>query len=221
MHHEWKPPAWLDRGQAAGSHPVPIVSRSFPTTFDRRDWEARCTAWAASDRKNHDALGPYAELAEPCGRFVVLWRDQPGYGWPEARVALALQEDGFTCWTGVQLFPRAMRKVTSALLKRNTDQVEGLLRETRRPVPREFLARFDPSSLPLRNPDLVCFNKTSGEWRFIEAKGEKDRINKGQANALAFLHDLTGAHVEIQRLWPQGRDWRTHDPVVGSYRLTR
>lgn len=98
--------ARFEAGPAQGEFVIPLVVQPYDEQFGRTDWECRARAWGAK-RDDPTLLGPYADLADPGEKqFIVLWRDQPGYGWPEATVALAMKKAGFTCWTGVQFFPR-------------------------------------------------------------------------------------------------------------------
>lgn len=172
------------------------------------EWKACQKAWRVRGRVSGASLGEYAGLARN-GRMHSFETEHTAYGWPEARVALLLEEAGWECWTGVQLFPVGGRPVNSPTKKRITDQVEALLTRCGLPIPREFsrLVDFAP-----KNPDLVCFHPKRRAWRFCEVKRD-ERVQPEQINALALLHLLTRAEVAVARLVPEGaaRGKRTHE----------
>lgn len=70
----------------------------------------------------------------------------------------------------------------------------------------------------MKNPDIVCRHRTLGTWRFIEVKRD-ETVPQAQVNALALLHELTGAEVEIRRLIP--RDRKRPGPRTGERALCR
>lgn len=169
-------------------------------------WSDRLTKWCASGRADLACLGPFASLAKK--ERIICFNGAPRrHGFAEALVASRLENEGYRCWTGVQLFPWDGRAVRAADRRRNTEEVEGLLRDAHIPLPRTFLARLDEQRERhgrMKNPDLVCYHAGRGAWRFIEVK-RNERVLPGQVNALAFLHVLTGAEVAIIRLWPESR----------------
>jgi len=218
MANVWIPPAWLDGGEGRGEHKIPLVPQPYDEQLDRAGWKARCVAWAASGRQDARLLDPYQDLADPTEKkFIVLWRDQPGYGWPEDTVSLAMMKDGYTCWTGVQFFTRHGKPTTAPLQKRVTTQALTLLQQSGHRLPRDYYRRLTARET-MRNPDLVCYHPTRKQWRFIEDK-HTDRIDQRKLNSLAFLHAITGATVEVRQLVAGGRSLSKSVAGVGQYRL--
>lgn len=119
-----------------------------------------------------------------------------------------MESQDFKCWTGVQLFPWDGRRVRAADRKRNTDEVVRLLVSDGHQLPRDFLTRL-AANPRMKNPDIVCRHRALKTWRFIEVKREEP-VRQAQLNALAFLHELTGADVEIRRLIPRERRMPRH-----------
>ncbi|BCS32689.1 hypothetical protein TBR22_A19110 [Luteitalea sp. TBR-22] len=214
----WTPPSWRDEGPGSGQHDIPLVAHPYSELQTREFWIACCTEWHERGRTDAEILGAWKRLADPEERkFIVLWGDQPEYGWPEATVAMAMIDEGFTCWTGVQFFPRNGGIVGSERQARVTAQALALFHDSGHRLPPDYYRRLNAKQ-EMRNPDLVCFNPKTREWRFIECK-HKDRIDPKQLNALAFLHDLTGARVEVRRVVRPGGKVKKSVAGTGRYRL--
>jgi hypothetical protein len=172
------------------------------------EWKRMRQRWIAGGFAEPSALGPFASLAEG-GRIHSFRTEQPSFGYPEALTATALERDGWTCWTAVQLFPFHGRQVKAEAKRRVTEEVEALLAKAGVPVPARF--RTNVNFVP-KNPDLVCYHATRVAWRFAEVKRDEP-VHQAQLDTLAYLHWLTGAEVAIVRVVPEGarRDERSHE----------
>lgn len=196
-----KAPRWVTQGGTL-SYDVPVNTEHYdPAEVD--EWQTLMASWHADIVSESTARpGRFEKLAR-CGRLISFNAAHRTHGFAEALVALGMEARGFTCWTGVQLFPWDGRQVRAADRKRNTDEVEDLLRADGHLLPRDFLSRLEANPR-MKNPDIVCRHRKHGTWRFIEVKRDESVLH-AQVNALAFLHGLIGADVEIRRLIPRER----------------
>lgn len=129
-----------------------------------------------------------------------------------------MNAQAFTCWTGVQFFPRFGWQVNSPLLKASTEAVFALMNECGIEFPVNYYHRLNASKT-MRNPDVVCFHPERKEWRFIEVK-YKDAIDPRQLNALAFLRAVTGGHIEVRRVVPTATVLQSQVAGTGRFRVT-
>lgn len=171
-----------------------------------RDWSGWANHWELWDLFSS---GRYHFAHPRDGGSSNFRQGRHPYGWPECVAALDLQKQGFTCWTGVHLFGRP---TNSPQRRANTEDVERRLQGSGFIKPRVLQSHiFDPLTqepiLP-KNPDLVAFHETRREWLFCEVK-RRESIQPQQLTALALLHWVTGARVEIVRVRPEGREDKT------------
>lgn len=184
---------------------VPVVHQHYDPEQFRR-WKSAMKAWIDGGRLDASVFGPLGIVAKR--RRIICFNGAPrSHGFAEAYVAAHLERQGFSCWTGVQLFPWNGRNVVAPDRKENTEQVEALLKKDGFVIPRSLLPRLAEHQKAhgrLKNPDLVCRHRRTGEWRCLEVKRD-EAVEDGQLWALVLLHYLTGAAVAIHRLIPEGR----------------
>lgn len=183
---------------------VPVTHHHYDPEQYRR-WKSAMKTWVDGGRQDASVFGPLAMVAKR--RRIICFNGAPrSHGFAEAYVAAQLEPQGFSCWTGVQLFPWNGRNVVAPDRKENTEQVEALLKKDGFVVPRSLLPRLAAHQKAhgrLKNPDLVCRHRGTGEWRFLEVKRDEP-VEDGQLWALVLLHYLTGAYAAIHRLIPEG-----------------
>ena len=188
------------------------VKRSVPVTHhhynpdDISSWKDAMKAWIESGRRDARVFGPLSPAAEG-GRIICFNGAPRSHGFAEAFVAAQLEKDGLDCWTGVQLFPWNGRRVVAPDRRRNTDAVEAFLENDGIVVPRSLLPRLTQHQQAhgrLKNPDLVCRHRNTGEWRFLEVKRDEP-VENGQVAALVLLQSLTAGSVGLHRLIPDTR----------------
>jgi hypothetical protein len=199
---------------------VPVTHHHYnPDDFSR--WKDAMKAWIESGRSDARVFGPLSAAAKS-GRIICFNGAPRSHGFAEAFVAAQLEKDGFDCWTGVQLFPWNGRRVVAHDRRRNTDAVEAFLENDGIVVPRSLLPRLAQHQQAhgrLKNPDLVCRHRKTGEWRFLEVKRD-EATEKGQLWALVLLQFLTGGSVGIHRLIPDTRRLPANTSKTETVRLS-
>jgi hypothetical protein len=153
-------------------------------------WTKCRQAWRDGGQKDVSAWRKYHRLVESERYHFAYRKGGEPYGFAEGFTALALERNGFKCWSGVHLFGK--RPVNAKRRVKNTRAVEELLKRAGFELPREL-------SRQAKNPDIVAYHKRRNEWRFCEVK-RREQVQRGQIIGLAILHLLTGAPVAVVRL---------------------
>ncbi len=176
--------AWIDQGMCAHC---------------REKWAAGCR------QCDYSVWGPYSDLVASRRYHYAHYDRKDRVGWPEGFTALKLADQGFTCWTGVHLFP-TRRDLTPAG-RASTAAIEERLKRAGMVLPRDaynHLQSADGRPLKPGNPDIVAYDEVRDEWRFAEVKWKGDTTKDDQIIGLALLHLLTGANVAVIHLIPKG-----------------
>jgi hypothetical protein len=161
-------------------------------------WKAAYAAWLKCKRTDCSVWGDYRDLAESERLYLPTGSTPSAERFVEFHAALLLEQQGFRCWGGVQLFNYGKNLVKG---QENTQAVSALWKEKmKKPWPNDVKGTLEliKKKRP-RNPDIVAYHAGRNEWRFCEVKGD-DRVDPYQTMALAILHLLTGAPVAIVRL---------------------
>ena len=183
-----------------------VVIRYEPSLKVR--WIAFYQAWLDCNRTVYSVWGEYRSLAESERLYLPTGSTPSAERFVEFHAALLLEQQGFKCWGGVQLFKYGKNLIKG---QENTRAVQALWKQKmRRPWPNDTKETLELAKKERpRNPDIVAYHERRNEWRFCEVKGD-DPVDPYQTMALAILHLLTGAPVAIVRVVRNDRGMKSH-----------